>query len=104
MRKAELIAYGIPEEKVREFHQVYWADVKKQAAMMANGDAGQETALPPSAYRQAISAVLRLINDRERLALILSNVNKHYYQQKNEQSSTSEDAQKSPEKGQEGAS
>lgn len=103
MRKAELIAYGIHEEKVREFQQVYWADVKKQAAMMAKGDAGQETALPPSAYRQAIASVLRLINDPARLAVILSVVNKHYYQSRNEQDGVNADAQKSLQTGQEGA-
>ena len=85
MKKAELISYGIPEDKICSFQDAYWADVKKQAVRMAKVDKGQETAPTPSAIRDAIIAMVRLISDPARLSLILSNVNRHYQFFKSEQ-------------------
>ena len=85
MKKTELISFGIPEEKVCAFQDAYWADVKKQAVRMAEADKGLETAPAPSAIREAIVAMVRLISDPVRLSLILSNVNRHYQTFRSEQ-------------------
>ena len=85
MKKTELLAYGIHEDKVSAFQEVYWADVKKQAVRMVEADKEQETAPSPSAIREAITAMVRLIPDPVRLSLILANVNRHYQSMKNNQ-------------------
>ena len=105
MKKEELMEYGIPEEKIRAFNTVYWADVKKQALRMIEEGKGKEAAAVPSpaAVREAIFAMLRLISDPVRLSVILSNVNRHYQQYQNEQNGETGNAQKRPEKAQEGA-
>lgn len=105
MKKAELMEYGIPEEKIRAFNTVYWADVKKAAVRMVQEGKAQEAAEAPSpaAVREAIFAVLRLIADPARLGVILSNVNRHYQQYQNEQRGETGNAQKPPVNGQEGA-
>ena len=38
MKKTELLAFGIPETKIRAFNEVYWNDVRKQAARMMEED------------------------------------------------------------------
>lgn len=106
MKKAELIEYGIPEEKIRAFNTAYWADVKKAAVRMLEEENGQDGAPSPAAVRGAICAMLRLIHDPARLAAILSRVNKHYYQEQDglRRADAEDNAQKQPENGQEGAS
>ena len=103
MKKTELLEYGIPEEKIPAFHVAYWADVKKTAVRMVEEGKGQEAvpAPSPASVRDAIHAMLRLIDDPARLALILSNVNRHYQLYQNGET---ENAQKRPEKAQKGAS
>ena len=101
MKKAELMEYGIPEEKIRAFNTAYWADVKKAAVRMLEEENGQEGTPSPAAVRGAICAMLRLINDPARLTLILSNVNRHYQLYQNGETGN---APKRPEKAQKGAS
>lgn len=108
MKKAELMEYGIPEEKIRAFNTAYWADVKKAAVRMLEEENGQEGTPSPAAVRSAICAMLRLIHDPARLVVILSNVNRHYHlaqeEQRNGKPSAKDNAQKQPVERQEGAS
>lgn len=109
MKKAELMEYGIPEAKIRAFNEVYWNDVRKQAARMVEEAKGQETAPSTASMREAIAAMVRLIPDPVRLNLILNNVNRHYQSYTNEQNGVKPtgkniNTQKQPETAQEGAS
>ena len=85
MKKTELLEIGIPEEKIPGFRKAYWADVKKQAAIMVQQEREQETAPSPGAMREATAAMMRLIVDPVRLAFILDTVNKEYHYQQKEQ-------------------
>lgn len=100
MKKSDLISFGIPEEKISSFQESYWEDVKKQAARIGRADIGQETAPAPSAIRDAITAMTRLITDPVRLSWILSNVNRHYQIFRSEQVTSV----KQPETAQKGVS
>lgn len=85
MKKAELMEYGIPEAKIRAFNEVYWNDVRKQAARMVEEAKGQDAAPSTASMREAIAAMVRVIPDSVRLSLILNNVNRHYQSYTNEQ-------------------
>ena len=103
MKKTDLINYGIPEEKVSSFQKIYWEDVKKQVRVMVEDARGQDSAPSPSAMREAIESMLRLIPDPVRLSSILSNVNRHYQNYQNEQNGLN-NASKQPENSRKGAS
>lgn len=110
MKKAELMEYGIPEAKIRAFNEVYWNDVRKQAARMVEETKGQEAAPSTASMREAIAAMVRVIPDPVRLSMILNNVNHHYQIYTNEQNGVkgnqnnqTTNAQKQPEAEKEGA-
>lgn len=110
MKKADLMEYGIPEAKIRAFNEVYWNDVRKQAARMVEEAKGQEATPSTASMREAIAAMVRVIPDPVRLSMILNNVNRHYQIYTNEQNGVKgnqntppSNAQKQPETAQEGA-
>lgn len=103
MKKAVLMEYGIPEEKIREFNEAYWKDVHKHAERLVEEGKGQDAASSAPAVREAITAMLRLIPDPERLYLILAHVNRQYQQYNNERNGHGSNARKPPETAQEGA-
>lgn len=118
MKKAELMEYGIPEAKIRAFNEVYWNDVRKQAARMVEEAKGQDAAPSTASMREAIAAMVRVIPDPVRLSMILNKVNRHYQNYTNEQNGVNgskndgkqdsknaptANAQKQPETAQEGA-
>lgn len=103
MKKAVLMEYGIPEEKIREFNEAYWKDVHKHAERLVEEGKGQDAAPSAPAVREAIAAMLRLIPDPERLYTILANVNRHYQQYNNERNGHGSNTRKPPETAQEGA-
>ena len=111
MKKAELMEYGIPEAKIRAFNEVYWNDVRKQAARMVEEAKGQDAAPSTASMREAIAAMVRVIPDPVRLSMILNNVNRHYQNYTNEQNGLNgntrntppSNAQKQPEAEREGA-
>ena len=108
MKKAELMEYGIPEAKIRAFNEVYWNDVRKQAARMVEEAKGQDAAPSTASMREAIAAMVRVIPDPVRLSMILNNVNRHYQNYMNEQNGVkpngkNDNTQKRPETAQEGA-
>lgn len=80
MRKSDILAFGVPEERIKEFQAAYWADLHKVAQRLsaANTDRRQDT--EARALLEAITAMLKLIDDPERLRMILSNVNRHFAQ------------------------
>lgn len=106
MKKAELMEYGIKAENIRAFQVSYWNDVKKQAARMVEESKGQKTA-PAAPIREAIYAMVRVIDDPARLSMILTNVNRQHQNYLNDlngmSNTTNDNAQKQPETGQEGA-
>lgn len=111
MKKAELMEYGIPEAKIRAFNEVYWNDVRKQAARIVEEAKGQDAAPSTASMREAIAAMVRVIPDPVRLSMILNNVNRHYQNYTNEQNGVKgntqntppSNAQKQPEAEREGA-
>lgn len=110
MKKAELMEYGIPEAKIRAFNEVYWNDVRKQAARMVEEAKGQDAAPSTASMREAIAAMVRVIPDPVRLSMILNNVNRHYQNYTNDQNGVNgsknaptANAQKQPETALEGA-
>ena len=78
MKKSELMEYGIPEAKIRAFNEVYWNDVRKQAARMVEEAKGEEAVPSPASLREAIAAMVNVIPDPARLVMILTNVNRHH--------------------------
>lgn len=73
MLKEEVLAFGVPEEKLKEFQEVYHRDCRKAAYRMGK-------AVDPDAdTRSAINAMLKLIKRPETLNKILRDINKYYY-------------------------
>lgn len=74
MSRDEVLAFGVPEDKVKEFQEVYNRDLRKAADRLTRkrDDDGGET-------RAAIYAMLKLIKQPDTLARILQNINKAYY-------------------------
>lgn len=105
MNKTEAMNYGVREDAYRAFQEHYNRDLHKMVSRKVEEVKGQEAAPSTAdATREAICAMLRLIPDPERLAVILSSVNRHYQQYRNEQNGHSDNARKPPEMAQEGAS
>lgn len=69
MTKEDMIALGIPKEKMKDFRTRYFADVKK-AAQRLNKSSEQST----DDVKKAISALVQVIDDSEILHQILSYV------------------------------
>lgn len=76
MNKQEIIAFGVPEDKIQAFQAAYWKDLHKVAERMAKQQAANES----RDMLEAIASMLRLIPDPVRLRQILNNVNRHYAQ------------------------
>lgn len=69
MTKEDMIALGIPKEKMKDFRTRYFADVKK-AAQRLSKSSDQST----NDLKKAVSAMLQVIDDPEILHQILSYV------------------------------
>lgn len=80
MRKSDILAFGVPEERIKEFQAAYWADLHKVAQRLSNVSADQRQDTEARALLEAITAMLRLIDDPERLRTILNNVNRNFAQ------------------------
>lgn len=83
MKREQLAAYGIPADKIKEFMSIYWEDVHKNAQHRANRQPD-----PVRDTRQAIAAMLGLIDDPKRLQMILKHINRQYYEHTQEQPQT----------------
>lgn len=69
MTKEDMIALGIPKDRMKDFRIKYFADVKKAAQRM-NKSSDQLT----DDLKKAISALVQVIDDPDRLHQILSYV------------------------------
>ena len=85
MKREQIIAFGVPEERIREFQAAYWADLHKCAQRMAAENTDQQTADKARSLLEAITAMVKLMPDPVRLRMILSNVNRHYAQYTHDQ-------------------
>lgn len=83
MKREQLIAYGIPADKIKEFMGEYWKDVAKQAQHKAKSQPD-----PVRDTRQAIATMVGLIDDPKRLQMILKCINRHYNDYTQEQPQT----------------
>lgn len=77
MKKSDLIAFGIPEERHKAFKAAYWADVRISARQII------EKGMEPKAedIQEAIASMIRLIPDVDKLQKVLSTINRLYYKQ-----------------------
>lgn len=73
MTKEDMIALGIPKEKMKDFRTRYFADVKK-AAQRLNKSSDQST----DDLKKAVSAMLQVIDNPVDLHKILSFVSAVY--------------------------
>ncbi|MBQ7785911.1 MAG: hypothetical protein IJ381_07175 [Clostridia bacterium] len=80
MRKSDILAFGVPEERIKEFQAAYWADLHKVSRRLSAANTNQHQDTEARALLEAITAMLKLIDDPERLRMILSNVNRHFAQ------------------------
>lgn len=69
MTKEDMIALGIPKDRMKDFRTRYFADAKK-AAQRLNKSSEQST----DDVKKAIAALVQVIDDPETLHLILSYV------------------------------
>lgn len=67
MTKEDMIALGIPKERMKDFRTRYFADVKKAAQRM-NKSSDRST----DDLKKAIAALVQVIDDPDRLHQILS--------------------------------
>lgn len=67
MTKEDMIALGIPKDRMKDFRTRYFADVKK-AAQRLNKSSEQST----DDVKKAIAALVQVIDDPDRLHQILS--------------------------------
>ena len=75
MKKEELLAFGVPADKVRAFQAAYMKDLNKLAVKKRREeDENHET-------RAAIAAMLQMIKRRETLRRILLFINKEYFRE-----------------------
>ena len=84
MKKIDLIGFGIPEEKIPGFQKIYWADVKKQAAIQLKAEQEKDAVPSLAAVRDAVAAMLSLVYDPVRLTCILETVSREYHYQEKE--------------------
>ena len=86
MKRSDVLALGVPEEKIKEFQARYWEDVHKCAEKRAGVNAvDQKGADETHSLLEAITAMVKLMPDPVRLRMILNNVNRHYSQYTHDQ-------------------
>lgn len=85
MNKAELMKYGIPEEKISAFQRAYWQDLNKRAEALTTQREEERRTSETARIQDAIFAMVRIIPDIDRLRRILEAVNVQYYRMSKEQ-------------------
>lgn len=83
MNKAELLALGFPEERLKEFQRLYHRDLRK-AVQSADKEAKE--------LRAATIPMLNAIKSPERLRLILATVSHHYLKEYQDNKKTAQGA------------
>lgn len=84
MNKEQALSYGVREDAYRDFQEHVSRDVNKRARELAERRKGGETAFAVAQIREAIGAMVRLIDDPARLSAILQDVNSQYYRHRND--------------------
>ena len=74
MNRQEVLALGVPEEKYKEFQELYNRDLNSRVASRMAED-------NESSLRSAINAMLKLIKHPETLNGILKYINTAYYRE-----------------------
>lgn len=69
MTKEDMIALGIPKDRMKDFRTRYFADVKKAAQRM-----NKSSEQPTNDLKKAIAALVQVIDDPDCLHQILSYV------------------------------
>ena len=59
MKREQIIAFGVPEERIREFQAAYWADLHKCAQRMTAENTDQQTADESRSLLEAITAMVK---------------------------------------------
>ena len=72
MTKGELLALGLPEERVKEFQEIYHRDVRKAARLLNAPDRRADE------LRSAVSSMLSALSETESLRAILAAASQHY--------------------------
>lgn len=85
MNKTELLAFGLPEESIKKFQEIYHRDVRKTAARLLVPPDRQAEEL-----RAAIIPMLSVISEIRSLRTILS-VAIHHYLKENKAEKTAAD-------------
>lgn len=81
MKKEEILALGVPEEKIREFQELYNRDLDNRLRHPKD-----------SGIRAAIASMLPMIQQEENLRKILKSVT-HFYIAENSQPKPEQEAQ-----------
>lgn len=75
MKRAEIISFGVPESRVKDFQKAYWADVRQSARNLAN----KERCTKVEDLKAAILSMIQLMPDPDKLERILYVINRQYY-------------------------
>lgn len=96
MRKSDILAFGVPEDRIKEFQAAYWADLHKVAQRLSAANTDQHQDTEARALLEAITAMLKLIDDPERLRMILNNVNRNFAQYTQDQREKQQPQERKP--------
>lgn len=78
MNKEQAMGYGVREEVYREFQDHVNRDVNKRAWELVEKSKAGENAFPVKQIREAISAMIALVDDVNTLQKTLTSVNRIY--------------------------
>lgn len=84
MNREQAFDFGVKQELYKDFQEQYNRDLNKRAREISERREGGKTALAVEYLRDAIGAMVRLIDDPARLSAILQDVNSQYYRHRND--------------------
>ena len=102
MNKEQALSYGVREDAYRDFQEHVSRDVNKRAREVIERRKGGEAAFALAQLREAINAMLALIDDVNTLQQMLTSVNRIYSDYLYKQRKTAEnnpETTRSPETG-----
>ena len=83
MKREEALQMGIKPEQLKQFHRVYWEDVKKAAERATVAEMAKRYD-DAEKIRTAVADVLQLIHSPDRLHDVLVYATDHYTQMRRE--------------------
>lgn len=78
MNREQALNFGVKQELYKEFQEQYNRDLNKRARDISERREGGKTALAVEYLRDAIGAMVRLIDDADTLQRLLASVNRTY--------------------------